>query len=207
MRRYIALDIVARARMTLINTDVQLEEVPGQPSPPNIQSGSRGGNHTPRQRMRPTEDHLMNEDRCAQLWAIEEIKKLKSRYVRFVDEKNWAAWAALFALDCVFVVPHQSRVGLDGTPAVLRGREEIVDAVRRLFSTGVSVHQVFAPDIDIIDDHHATGVWAMTDYIDMSYARKRSYGHYHERYVKVDDQWLFERIQETRLRTDQLPPA
>ena len=36
------------------------------------------------------------------LWAIEEIKRLKARYFRCMDTKDWVGFEALFAVDAVF---------------------------------------------------------------------------------------------------------
>ena len=41
-------------------------------------------------------------DAVERLAAIEDIRRLKARYFRCVDEKDWAQLAALFAPDAVF---------------------------------------------------------------------------------------------------------
>ena len=42
------------------------------------------------------------EARIARLEAIEEIRRLKARYFRCVDTRNWVEFADLFTLDCAF---------------------------------------------------------------------------------------------------------
>lgn len=67
----------------------------------------------------------------------------------------------------------------------------------------ITVHHGHMPDIEIIDEHNATGIWAMFDWVDdpaKGYAMQ-GYGHYHEDYLKaVDSTWRIKKIHLTRLR-------
>lgn len=44
---------------------------------------------------------LVGCDDAATLLAVEAIKRLKARYCRYLDTKDWAAWRALFTDDFV----------------------------------------------------------------------------------------------------------
>jgi hypothetical protein len=64
-----------------------------------------------------------------------------------------------------------------------------------------------------IDGHNATGIWAMSDYVEMFDADGVAthgfwgYGHYHERYRRDDGVWRISSWKLTRLRVDPLSPT
>jgi hypothetical protein len=91
----------------------------------------------------------------------------------------------------------------------LAGREEIVATVSANLVGVVSVHHGHMPEIDILDDTHATGIWAMEDLLVTSspspggVARYHGHGHYHEEYVKgADGRWRIARLLLTRLHLE-----
>lgn len=94
------------------------------------------------------------EQRIARIEAIEEIKKLKSRYAQACDDSyNPETMRSIFTTDAVW----------DGGEAF--GRYEGQDAICEFFA-GVSsqitwaLHYMIAPEIDVADDAKtATGTW------------------------------------------------
>jgi uncharacterized protein (TIGR02246 family) len=122
---------------------------------------------------------------------LEEIKKLKARYFRGLDSKDWDLYADVFAED---VVADQSGAGGE----VFHGREAFVAYVRGL-TLVQSVHHGHMPEIELTSATTATGVWAMEDFnLWEDGAQNHGYGHYFETYEKTaDGRW---RIKTTKLR-------
>lgn len=140
------------------------------------------------------------------LLAIEEIKRLKARYFRMMDGKDWTGFAELFARDALFDV----RGALEEDPGAeqepIRGREAIVDYVRSGISPITSAHYGHMPEIDIMTDDSATGIWALADILRMPegapFGHFYGYGHYHERYVREDGSWRIAALKITRLMVE-----
>ena len=146
----------------------------------------------------------MNEpaDLLRRLLDIEEIKRLKARYFRTLDYKDWDGFARVFARDGVLEVPEAD--------IVARGREAIVAAVSAPLTDARTVHHGHMPEIEITGPDTARGTWAMFDYVE--WPRPDSgervgitgYGHYLEEYIREDGEWRIARTHLARLRVDPL---
>ncbi len=135
------------------------------------------------------------------LLAIEEIKRLKSRYFWGLDHKDWEFWRReVWAPDARLIVPEASRECV--------GVEAILAYVKESTGDQVSVHHGHMPDIEITSDTTATGVWAMEDRL---YRTKQfpledgsiylhGFGHYQETYVRLERGWRIQTTRLTRLR-------
>lgn len=96
------------------------------------------------------------------LVAIESLRQLQARYVRYADSGEWQALAGLFLPEAQFI-PH----GLNGEPqVVMTGRSEIERRVSAAVGSGMSLHHLFSYEIDIDSPTRARGLWAMEDRID-----------------------------------------
>jgi hypothetical protein len=142
------------------------------------------------------------ERRIARLEAIEEIRRLKARYFRCVDTRNWAEFATLFTLDCEFEFAEST--------SGARGRREFLLAVAKHFASGISVHHGHEPEIDIIAEDRATGIWPMFDLVespaDSGYVNHTGWGHYYEEYRREPDgTWRISRSRLTRIKRVELP--
>ncbi|MCV7383343.1 nuclear transport factor 2 family protein [Mycolicibacter longobardus] len=127
---------------------------------------------------------------------IEAIKRLKSRYCRLLDTKDWSGWRALFTDD--FVSDTSSAGG-----KLITGAEEFVAFTRKSLRSQPTVHQVHAPDIELDSPTTAHGVWALEDVVRFGPGvNLRGYGHYTETYEKVDGHWRIKTSTLTRLRED-----
>ena len=125
---------------------------------------------------------------------VEEIKKLKARYFRSLDTKDWEVYAGVFAEDCVVDL---RRCGGE----LYRGREEFAAYARSL--TMKSVHHGHMPEIDLTSDTTATGVWVLEDYnIWDDGTQNHGWGHYLETYVKRDDRWYIKTMALSYLRVE-----
>ena len=137
-----------------------------------------------------------------QLEEIGAIKRLKARYFRHMDRKDWDAWGQVFAEDAVLEVPE---VDMEVT-----GREEIVASVSGALVGTQTVHHGHMPEIELTGPDTATGIWAMADYVEWPQAEGEArvglqgYGHYIEEYVRADGEWRIARSRLERLRVDPL---
>ena len=146
-------------------------------------------------------------DATEQLMAIEQIKTLKAQYFRFVDTKNWDGLRSIFTQDAVLEFP-----------AVAPDAMNLDDAMTFLQAAldgAVSIHFGHMPEIQVLSDSSAQGVWAMDDRIYwpeekamlLGYCQLRGFGHYHESYQRVDGAWRIRTLRLTRLRqVTQQPP-
>ncbi len=124
------------------------------------------------------------------------ICNLKARYCRCLDTKDWDGYAAVYTEDAVL-----DTTGSGG--ARVEGRDAAVAYVRSSISEDtITTHHVHAPEIEIAGDE-ATGVWAMQDRNIWPSGRKLlGFGHYHERYRRVDGEWLISESRLTRINME-----
>jgi len=146
------------------------------------------------------------------LLAIEAIKQLKARYFRCVDTKDWEGVASLFALDAQFTRSGAVNVldpwtgafnpPLPAQPEARIGRVEIVKMIRAAVEQVRTVHHGFMPEIEILDEDRAQGIWAMSDEIrDKDYRLVlRGCGHYHETYERAAAGWLIKTSRISRIQ-------
>ena len=138
-----------------------------------------------------------------QLWDIEQIKQLKARYFRLLDTKDWDAFADLFTDDCVHYLPQES------AKEAVSNQEYFAD-LKSLLGHGVTTHHGHMPEITLLSDTEAEGIWAMFDYVATELPsgplRIQGYGHYFETYRKGSDgTWRISSKRNVRLRLDHLP--
>jgi hypothetical protein len=139
--------------------------------------------------------------------AIEDIKRLKARYFRWIDTKQWEKLRTVFTADCTF----------EGLWAGGDGADAFVSSIQSNLADVPTVHMGFMPEIEVLDEHTARGIWAMTDYLEwetdaIAYRGVsvpgqrgiRGYGHYSEEYTRTEDGWKISHLRMTRLRIDPL---
>src|SRR5262245_25271229 len=133
---------------------------------------------------------------------IEDIKGLKARYFRHMDQKDWEDWAQVFSTHAVMEVPE--------VDVVRTGRDAIVRFVSRALATAQTVHHGHMPEIELTGPDSATGIWAMSDYVEWPASEGgersglRGYGHYLEEYIREEGAWRIARTRLVRLRVDPL---
>jgi len=131
------------------------------------------------------------EQRLARLEAIEAIKRLKARYCAYCDDHyDPEGIASLFTEDGVW----------DGEAF---GRHVGRDAIRGFFrrvsgEIVFAAHLVLNPIIEVADAGHATGKWRLimpaTVPVDGRKEARWLLGAYDERYVAIDNVWLFQTL-------------
>jgi hypothetical protein len=127
---------------------------------------------------------------------LEAIRRLKARYFRTMDTKQWDAMRAVFADDVV----------MDTTASgggVVTGADEFMAFLRETLGDVVTVHHGHMPEIELTSPTTATGTWALQDLLVWPNGmRLEGYGHYHETYEKVGGEWLIKTSTLTRLHMD-----
>ena len=165
----------------------------------------------------------MMMDALTRLIAIEEIKQLKARYFRCMDMKNWDEFRTVFHKDIVVdssaaftpvdfagkpiepglpIVPHNPDFRVVGVDAFLEAEHH--------YLTNVStVHHGHMPEIEILSETTAKGIWAMEDKLRYPQGNPtgakwmHGYGHYWETYEKLTQGWVIKTLKLTRIRFDQ----
>lgn len=131
---------------------------------------------------------------------IEDIKRLKARYFRCLDTKDWAGLRAVFTDDLV----------ADSTEAggkVVTGADAFIDFLQEVLAGATTVHQGHMPEIELTSPTTATGIWALHDLVIWPDGlRLDGHGHYHETYAMTDAGWRIASSRLTRLHTDFHPP-
>ena len=154
-------------------------------------------------------------DLTEKLWAIEEIKQLKARYFRTMDNKDWKGLSEIFCDDAIFDARAAFKLDAEDTSGkptpgdawLVSGGAAILDFIRTGLGASVSVHQGFCHEIEILSPTEARGVIAMEDRVGAPGMRDgaenlHGWGHYHETYRKVDGRWKIYRSKITRLRVE-----
>ena len=126
---------------------------------------------------------------------VEEIKKLKARYFRSLDAKDWEVYASVFAEDCVVDLRTAGGELYEGRPAFV--------AYASSLTLVQSVHHGHMPEIELTGPATATGVWALEDYnIWEDGSQNHGWGHYLETYVKRDGRWAIKTMKLSYLRIE-----
>lgn len=117
-----------------------------------------------------------------------EITRLKYRYLRCLDTKQWEDFAACFAADAT----------ADYNGLVFDDPVSLVDYMRTNMGAGVlTMHQAHHPEIDLdtADPDRATGRWYLHDKVVVDAARFMLEGGaiYEDAYVRTHEGWRIAR--------------
>jgi hypothetical protein len=143
------------------------------------------------------------------LAAIEEIRRLKYRYLRCVDLKLWDEIAEVFTKDATADYGTPSA----GRPLNLASRDEIVTFLRDSLGPDIiTLHAAGQPEIDV-DGDTATGTWRFEDTVIATEYRLviKGAAFYEDRYHRgADGIWRiahtgYERIYEATMSLDDIP--
>jgi hypothetical protein len=129
------------------------------------------------------------------LEEIEAIKRLKARYFRLMDTKQWDQWGDVFTEDAHLAASPDPN-------ETFHGRADIVKRVSAVLRDARTVHHGHMLEIELTGPDTATGIWAMYDFVDMPQLVLHGWGHYHEEYAKQGGAWRIRRSRLTRLRLD-----
>lgn len=131
---------------------------------------------------------------------IEAIRRLKARYFRTMDTKDWAAMRQVLTDDVVIDTSGAGGDRMEGADAFMAFLQQALDGA-------TTVHQGHMPEIELTSDTAATGIWALNDIVIWPNGiRLDGYGHYHEAYEKADGEWRIASSTLTRLHVDVTGP-
>ena len=147
------------------------------------------------------------QNAAEKLLEIEAIKQLKARYFRTVDTFDLAGWLECFTQDChlLFDAEVRSKDGSEPQQFDFRGREEVAGFWASNANRVSSVHHGHMPEIELLSQNEAKGIWAMEDIVEFTDSLMHGYGHYHETYRKENGAWRIATLHLTRLRLSQTP--
>lgn len=138
-------------------------------------------------------------DTLEKLLAIEEIRLLKARRCRAVDDKDWELYRQCHTPDA-----KSFALGSASDPIV--GRDAMTESLKVALAGKTTVHHVHTPEITVHSPVTAEGMWAMED---MLWWQEHGveqwthgYGRYFETYEKLDGQWLIASRRLVRSRVD-----
>jgi acetyl esterase/lipase len=134
------------------------------------------------------------------LAATLQIHQLKARYFRLMDTKRWDEMRAVFAREAT-LTDEESNSRWSGRDGIVAGLARVLAPPVRTF------HHGHMPEIELLSDTEARGVWAMNDWVDTPAFTLDGWGHYHERYAFEDGAWRIAELRLTRLRVERTPKA
>ncbi len=88
---------------------------------------------------------------------LEAVKRLKYRYIRCVDTKQYEGLAECFSKDAT--------AAYEGGKHSLAGRDAIMDFLRGSLPAVITAHHVHHPEIEITGAATAKATWALEDYV------------------------------------------
>ncbi len=141
------------------------------------------------------------------LMDIEAIKQLKHAYIRCIDTANFEELETLFHPD----VSVRFKGGIYEWK--IDGRNEYLEALKGAFNReAVGHHNVHQPEIQILSETEATGVWYLADNMWILSFDFLTTGTalYWDRYLKVDGRWTiketsYERLYELNRKLEENP--
>jgi hypothetical protein len=141
------------------------------------------------------------------LHDIEAIKRLKHAYFRCIDTVDMEELKRL-------THPEVTTCYIGGSYRIeLQGREEFLEMIASSFHAECSCrHNGHHPEIEILSETEATGIWYLHDdfYNYRAMVRTEGTALYRDRYLKVDGRWVirhqsYERIYERIEKIPEMP--
>lgn len=143
------------------------------------------------------------------LIAINEIREVMARYVRFADEKKFIELASLFTAEGTFT-PHK----VNGDVWMrMEGREAIAKIITESVGQALAIHHLFSHQTKILTPTTAHSVTSLEDWVirpddeilpsnDTPFRTMHGFGHYHADFVKIAGTWYISKLVQTRLKMD-----
>ena len=131
---------------------------------------------------------------------VDAIKSLKASYFANIDAKNWDALRDLLAADVV------EDTTCSAGP-LLVGRDPFIAFLKVTLGAANTHHQGYDPHIHLTSATTAEGLWTLEDVLIFGgTVGVHGYGHYNDRYAKVDGKWIVKYSKLTRTRLDLINP-
>jgi hypothetical protein len=133
-------------------------------------------------------------DILIRLAAIEDIKLLRARWCRFLDERRWQEIETLLCADAILDLSGAT----PGAPTV-QGAAEIREFVKQRYGAdAMLLHLNFLPEIEIHSENHATAIWRQEVFLKSRFIPDVRHGHgygtVHDEYAKDAGIWKIKTI-------------
>ena len=143
------------------------------------------------------------------LCALEDIRVLKARYFLHTDRQEWDQLVTLFTPDAETdfreaVQPHDPSLLMHDVAAFAANTARVLKGV-------TTAHFGYMPVIVFTGEDEADGTWSMEDWLWiapgglLAAGTMHGWGHYHDRYRRVDGAWKIVATRLTRPRLDFAP--
>jgi hypothetical protein len=131
---------------------------------------------------------------------VEAVKQLKASYFANIDAKNWDALRELLAPDVV------EDTTCSAGP-IFYGRDPFIAFLQLTLGAATTHHQGYDPHIKLTSATTAEGLWTLEDVLIFGGTLGvHGYGHYNDRYTKVNGKWVVKYSKLTRTRLDLINP-
>jgi hypothetical protein len=131
---------------------------------------------------------------------VEAIKELKADYFQSIDAKNWDGLRDLLAPDVV------EDTTCSAGP-IFYGRDPFIAFLKLTLGGATTHHQGYDPKIKLTSPTTAEGLWTLEDVLVFGGTLGvHGYGHYNDRYAKVNGRWVVKYSKLTRTRIDLINP-
>ncbi len=140
------------------------------------------------------------------LAALEDIRVLKTRYFLHTDRQEWDQLVTLFTPDAETdfreaVQPHDPSLLMHDVTAFAANNARVLGGV-------TTAHFGYMPLVTFDGDDAAEGTWSMEDWLWIGAGGllppgvMHGWGHYHDRYRRVEGGWKITATRLTRIRLD-----
>lgn len=136
--------------------------------------------------------------------SLDQIRVNKARYCRYLDTKQWMAFANLLMPDASVRIIDPNGVAIaefDSSAAFVMATRHFLDGAR-------SIHQVHNDELTLRSNDEVAAIWSMEDYIVFPDERAgpatlHGYGHYFETWVLSEGVWRLARMELRRTILEQ----
>ena len=131
---------------------------------------------------------------------VDAIKQLKASYFANIDAKDWDGLRDLLAPDVV------EDTTCSAGP-ILYGRDPFIAFLKLTLGGATTHHQGYDPKIKLTSATTAEALWTLEDVLIFGgVLGVHGYGHYNDKYEKVNGQWVVKYSKLTRTRLDLINP-
>jgi hypothetical protein len=131
---------------------------------------------------------------------VDAIKSLKASYFSNIDAKNWDGLRELLAPDVV------EDTTCSAGP-IFYGRDPFIAFLQLTLGAASTHHQGYDPHIKLTSATSGEGLWTLEDVLIFGGTLGvHGYGHYNDRYTKVNGRWVVKYSKLTRTRLDLINP-